>query len=121
MRDDTDLLLSTQVMAAARCRVPKALLLLRTLAGKRWSEADLFHAHLPRSPRRARRHLRLPLRQRRLRGAQWRRLAPPGTPNRWKRRRLERVCASTTSRFCALLLAPHTWLALCAPNPTAFN
>lgn len=38
------------MVAAARCRVPKALLLLRTLLGRRWTEGDLFYAHAPRHP-----------------------------------------------------------------------
>ncbi|KAK9826366.1 hypothetical protein WJX81_002936 [Elliptochloris bilobata] len=42
LRDD-------MIVAAARCRVPKALLLARTLCGHRWTEAELFAPHAPRS------------------------------------------------------------------------
>ncbi len=109
-------------MAAARCRVPKALLLLRTLAGKRWSEADLFHAHLPRSPDAL-------AAVSAFRSAGDASAGPNGVASRRQARPIDGkvggwkgcwVCALTTSPFSALLLAPHTWLALCAPNPTAF-
>lgn len=42
LRDD-------MILAAARCRVPKALLLLRTLFGHRWTQAELFAPHAPAS------------------------------------------------------------------------
>lgn len=42
LRDD-------MILAAARCRMPKALLLLRTLLGHRWTQAELFAPHAPAS------------------------------------------------------------------------
>ena len=42
LRDD-------MILAAARCRVPKALLLARTLLGHRWTQAELFAPHAPAS------------------------------------------------------------------------